>query len=103
MVVGFTAISKNLGKKNKLITGYVYGTTEKSNYLHSCVEVDIKGTMYVIDGIVNGVVNKEGYYLMQNAEVINIINNDEMLMMDNMIPSNYNYEYEKSNELKKNF
>ena len=40
---------------------------------------------------------------MQNAEVINIINNDEMLMMDNMIPSNYNYEYEKSNELKKNF
>ncbi len=59
---------------NELVTGYIYGYCDKSKFLHSWVETTIKGKEYAIDGTINALVNKEGYYLMRYAEPITRIN-----------------------------
>lgn len=63
-------ISLGLGIPNKVVTGYIYGYSDKSKFLHSWVEVTINGKEYVIDGTLNAIINKEGYYLMQHAQPI---------------------------------
>lgn len=68
-------ISLNLGISNNIVTGYIYGYTDKSKFLHSWVETIIKGEEYVIDGTLNSLINKQGYYLMQHAKPITKINN----------------------------
>ncbi len=66
-------ISSNLNIPNKIVTGYIYGYSVKSQFLHSWVEVNIKGEEYVIDGTLNAVINKRGYYLLEHAKPISII------------------------------
>ncbi len=73
-------ISLNLGIPNKLVTGYVYGYSDKSYFLHSWVEANIKGKQYVIDGTLNAIINKEGYYLMQHAKPISTITSKDLLL-----------------------
>lgn len=68
-------ISLNLGISNNIVTGYIYGYTDKSKFLHSWVEATIKGEDYVIDGTLNSLINKQGYYLMQHAQPITKISN----------------------------
>ena len=68
-------ISLNLGISNNIVTGYIYGYTDKSKFLHSWVETTIKGEDYVIDGTLNSLINKQGYYLMQHAQPITKISN----------------------------
>lgn len=68
-------ISLNLNLPNKIVTGYIYGYSDKSKFLHSWVEITIKGKEYVIDGTLNAMINKEGYYLMQHAKPITTISN----------------------------
>lgn len=68
-------ISLNLGISNNIVTGYIYGYTDKSKFLHSWVETTIKGEEYVIDGTLNSLINKQGYYLMQHAKPITKISN----------------------------
>lgn len=67
-------ISLNLGIANEIVTGYIYGYSDKSKFLHSWIEVTIKGKEYVIDGTLNAIINKQGYYLMQHAKPITKIN-----------------------------
>ena len=43
--------------------------------MHSWIEATIKGKEYVIDGKLNSLINKHGYYLMQHAKPITKINN----------------------------
>lgn len=71
-------ISINLGVPNNIVTGYVYGYTDKSQFLHSWVEANIKGEEYVIDGTRNAIINKDGYYLLKHAEPINKISYETM-------------------------
>lgn len=63
----------------KLTTGYIYGFCDKSKFLHSWVETTIDGEEYVIDGTLNAIINKDGYYLMGHAKVINQIDKDTFL------------------------
>lgn len=74
-------ISLNLGVPNQIVTGYIYGYSDKSKFLHSWVESNIKGEEYVIDGTLNAMINKEGYYLMQHAKPITKIS-DSVLKSD---------------------
>lgn len=68
-------ICLNLGIPNDIVTGYVYGYTDKSKFLHSWIETTYKGEEWVIDGTINTIINKEGYYLIKNAQVLNRISN----------------------------
>jgi len=63
----------------KLTTGYVYGFCDKAMFLHSWVETTIDGEEYVIDGTLNAIINKEGYYLMEHAKTINQIDKNTFL------------------------
>lgn len=66
----------NLGKPNELVTGHIYGYSDKSPFLHSWVETTLKGKEYVIDATRNAIINKEGYYLLKHAEPIAKISDD---------------------------
>jgi len=74
-------ISLNLGLPNQIVTGYIYGYSDKSEFLHSWIEVTIKGEEYVIDGTLNAMINKQGYYSMQHAKPITKIS-DSILKSD---------------------
>lgn len=63
-------ISLYLGLPNEIVTGYIYWYSDKSKFLHSWVETKINSEEYVIDGTLNAMINKDGYYLMQHAEPI---------------------------------
>jgi len=74
-------ISKNLGIKNDLVTGYIYGLSDKSRYLHSFIETKLHGEEVVIDFTMNAIINKNGYYdIKQLAEdnIIQRINNEQL-------------------------
>lgn len=69
-------ISKRLGIANDMVTGYIYGYTDKSKFLHTWVETTYKGEEYVIDGVFNMMINKDAYYHLKHAQVINRISNE---------------------------
>lgn len=64
-----------LGYPNDLVTGYIYGCSDKAKFLHSWVEVKLKDNDYIFDGTLNGIINKEGFYLMQYANPLSRISN----------------------------
>lgn len=68
-------ISLGLPFSNYLTTGYIYGYSDKSKFLHSWIETTINGEDYVIDATLNAMINKKGYYLIQHAKPINKISN----------------------------
>lgn len=74
-------ISLNLGVPNQIVTGYIYGYSDKSKFLHSWVESTINDEEYVIDGTLNAMINKDGYYLIQHAKPITKIS-DSVLKSD---------------------
>ena len=62
----------------KVVTGYNYGYTDKSKFLHSWVEVTIDGEEFVIDGTLNAIFNKEGYYKLRKINVLSTITKDDL-------------------------
>lgn len=72
-------ITLGLGIPNDIVTGYIYGYTNISKFLHSWIEVDYKEEEWVIDGTLNAMINKDGYYLLQKAEVISRISRDTFI------------------------
>lgn len=63
-------ICLNLGIPNNIVTGYTYGYTDKSQYLHSWVETTWHNEEVVIDETRNVIMNKSGYYKMKHVEVL---------------------------------
>ena len=76
---GSYEISKLLGIKNNIVTGYVSGFTDKSKYLHSWVETNLKGEDVVIDFTLNAIINKDGYYYFRHAKPISSLSSDKTL------------------------
>lgn len=69
-------INRGLGLPHTVVTGFIYGYTDKSKFLHSWIELTYKGEEYVIDGTLNAMINKEGYYLLKHAQPITKIPDD---------------------------
>lgn len=69
-------INRRLGLPHVLVTGFIYGYTDVSRYLHSWIELTYKGEEYVIDGTLNAMINKEGYYLMKHAQAITKVSSE---------------------------
>ncbi|MCI8460314.1 MAG: hypothetical protein HFE81_02850 [Bacilli bacterium] len=69
-------ISQDLDVTNQIVTGFVYGYTDKSKFLHSWIETKIKKEEVVIDGTLTAIFNKQGYYNIRHAEVLNRISNE---------------------------
>ncbi len=57
----------------KVVTGYVYGLSEKSKYVHTWVELGANGKEFVLDYTLNALINKEGYYDFNRVEVLSEI------------------------------
>lgn len=74
-------ICLNLGIPNNIVTGYIYGYTDKSRFLHSWVETTWHNEEIVIDGTRNIIMNKDGYYRMKHAKALTKIS-DETLKDD---------------------
>lgn len=72
-------ICTGVDKESDIVIGYVYGNCDKSKFLHSWVETCIGGEEVVIDGTVNAVINKSGYYRMKHAEVLNRISKKDVI------------------------
>ena len=72
-------ISKKLGKDNFLVTGYCYGMSDQSKYLHSWVETIIDNKEVVIDYTQNAIINKPGFYLLNHAEPLSKIPNNDII------------------------
>ena len=82
-------ISKNMGIDNDIVTGYIYGFSDKSKYLHSWVEFNYNDEDLVIDYTLNIIMNKEGYYYIQHAEPLNRIS-DKSIIEDSKIINKFN-------------
>lgn len=76
---GSRKLSLAISDNNDLVTGIVYGYTDKSEYLHSWVEVNLFDKEYVIDYTMNAIINKDGYYNFRHAKEIQRINNKDMI------------------------
>ena len=75
---GANHLARNFDGDADLVTGYHYGYTDKSRYLHSWVETKFFDTEYVFDVTLNAVINKEGYYKLKHIkenEILQRINN----------------------------
>ncbi|MBR2712792.1 MAG: transglutaminase domain-containing protein [Bacilli bacterium] len=75
---GANLLARSLKNDADLVTGYHYGFTDKSKYLHSWVETKFYDEDYVLDVTLNAVINKEGYYRIKNIkenEILQRINN----------------------------
>ena len=66
-------ISRFLDIPNEVVTGYCYGYTDQAIYLHSWVEIELNQKDYVIDGTLNAIINKDGYYYLRHVEPISRI------------------------------
>ncbi len=60
-------IMRHLSNRCEVVTGYTFGYTDKSKFLHSWVEIKLRGKTYVIDGTNNLLIDKEGYYTIRHA------------------------------------
>lgn len=72
-------ISKSMDMDNDVVTGYIYGFSNKAQYLHSWVEMLFNGQEVVIDYTLNIFMNKEGYYYMQNAKPLSRVSNKSII------------------------
>lgn len=71
------AINRHLGLAHQMVTGYIYGYTDISRFLHSWIELTYKGEEYVIDGTMNALINKSAYYSLRKAQPITKISDED--------------------------
>lgn len=67
-----------LKEQSTIVTGYVYGYTNKSKFLHSWVELSHNGSDYVIDGTLNIMMDKTSYYRLRNAQPLTKITKETL-------------------------
>lgn len=72
-------ISQLLTFPNSIVTGYVYGISDKSKKMHTWVEFKNNNNQeFVIDYDDNTVYNKEGFYFLKHVELLKKVNSDEL-------------------------
>lgn len=72
-------ISQLLSFPNSIVTGYVYGISDKSKKMHTWVEFRNNNNQdFVIDYYDNTVYNKEGFYFLKHVEPLKKVSSDEL-------------------------
>jgi hypothetical protein len=72
-------LSQIISFQNSVVTGYVYGISDKSKKMHTWLEFKNHHNQYfVIDYDDNTIYNKEGYYFLKHAELIKKVSSDEL-------------------------
>jgi len=66
-------VSKLLNIDNKIVTGYVYGFSNKVKSVYSWIEFKKNNEEYVIDFYNNLIMNKDAYYYLRHVDKINEI------------------------------
>lgn len=69
-------ISKWLPIKNKIVSGFIWGYTDKAKYYHSWVEITINNEDYVIDATSNSLIRKQDFMRMHHAEIVTTIESE---------------------------
>ena len=90
-------LSQLISFPNSIVTGYVYGISDKSKELHTWLEFKNNHNQeFVVDYDDNTVYNKEGYYYLKHAELIKKVSSDELKGKSSVSKSNSS---EMSNEI----
>ena len=72
-------LSQLISLPNSVVTGYVFGISDKSKRIHTWVEFKNNYNQeFVVDYDDNTVYNKEGFYFLKHAEVLKKISSDEL-------------------------
>lgn len=72
-------ISQLLSFPNSIVTGYVYGISDKSKKMHTWVEFKNNNNQeFVIDYDDNTVYNKEGFYFLKHVEPLKKVSSDDL-------------------------
>lgn len=72
-------LSQLINFPNSIVTGYIYGISDKSKKIHTWLEFkNHHNQQFVIDYDDNTVYNKDGYYYLKHAELLNKKSSDEM-------------------------
>ena len=71
-------ISTSLTEPSKVATGFTYGLTSRSRYLHSWVETSLEDEAVVIDYTMNAIINKEAYYELKKAEIVSKVSSSTL-------------------------
>lgn len=66
------------GVSHNVVTGNIYGLSDKARYLHTWIETEINNEQVVLDFTMNSVVNKAGYYALRHAEALSSINGENI-------------------------
>ena len=61
-----------------VVTGYIYGLTDKAKFLHSWLEFEDEDKKFVADYTMNAIMNKDGYYMIQHPEELARISNKQL-------------------------
>ena len=72
-------LSLNLNNPSVLVSGYIYGSSDKAKYLHSFVETKLNDEDVVIDVSTNSITNKEGFYKLKHVEEIEKIDSKDLI------------------------
>lgn len=70
---------------NKVVTGFIYGLSDKDKILHSWIETKINNTDVVIDFTMNIIINKDAYYRLKHVEALNAISDKDLINDDKFI------------------
>lgn len=70
-------LSLTLGIPNYLVTGLVYGLTDKP-FLHSFIETKLHGEEVVIDYTMNAIINKDAYYKFRHVKPLEKIKDSDI-------------------------
>lgn len=90
-------LSQLISFPNNVVTGYVYGISDKSKKIHTWLEFKNNYNQeFVVDYDDNTVYNKEGYYFIKHVEPIKKVSSDELRGKSSVSKSNNS---EISNEI----
>lgn len=72
-------LSQLISFPNSIVTGYVYGISDKSKKMHTWVEFKNNYNQeFVVDYDDNTVYNREGYYFLKHVEPLKKVSSDEL-------------------------
>lgn len=71
-------LSNIIQNPHQVVTGFIHGASDFAKYLHTWIEITLKGKEYVFDYTLNACINKDGYYFIKHAEPLSRISKEDI-------------------------